>query len=119
MRNREGCAELRRVGIKLREIREMREMSQNQLAVRAEISQKMISLYENGKHRPTIEILVRISKALRVDINCFFEWDPGMRAGCFPPEAANEACRIDDPGLLKKVICNSIDALITRSSDQA
>ncbi|MBR5676919.1 MAG: helix-turn-helix transcriptional regulator [Paludibacteraceae bacterium] len=112
MNVREECPELRGVGDKIRSVREWRDLSQNQLSYRAGVSQKMISLYETGKQKPTIEILVRISKALRVDINSFLEWNLEQKpVTCYVTEVVREPRCIEDPELLKRVICNSIDAL--------
>ena len=112
MNVREECLELRGVGDKIRAVRVWRDLSQNQLSYRAGVSQKMISLYETGKQKPTIEILVRISKALRVDINSFLEWDLEQKpVTCYVTEVVREPRCIEDPELLKRVLCNSIDAL--------
>lgn len=112
MRIREECPELEGVGPKIRAVRGFRDLSQNQLAYRTGISQKMISLYENGKQKPTIAVLVKISKALQVDINSFLEWDPETQPDTvFYTKIIHGPCWIDDPGLLKKIICDSIDAI--------
>lgn len=72
----------------------------------------MISLYETGKQRPTIEILCRISKALSVDINSFLEWDLERKPlTVYVTEVVREPRCIDDPELLKRVLCESIDAI--------
>jgi transcriptional regulator with XRE-family HTH domain len=112
MNVREECPELRGVGDKIRSVRVWRDLSQNQLSYRAGVSQKMISLYETGKQRPTIEILCRISKALSVDINSFLEWDLERKPlTVYVTEVVREPRCIEDPELLKRVLCESIDAI--------
>lgn len=46
--------------------RKAREMSQRELARRAQVSQGMISLIEAGKHSPRVEIAQRIARTLGV-----------------------------------------------------
>ncbi len=120
MNVREECLELRGVGDKIRAVRVWRDLSQNQLSYRAGVSQKMISLYENGKQKPTIEILVRISKALHVDINSFLEWELEQKpVTCYVTEVVREPRCIDDPELLKRVLCESIDAISGKKDDES
>ncbi|HBJ2622355.1 UNVERIFIED_ORG: transcriptional regulator [Clostridium botulinum] len=52
--------------INLKEIREIRGISQRQLAKKLSISQGYISSIESGKKSPTIRMLYRISTTLNV-----------------------------------------------------
>lgn len=56
------------IGARIREIRVARNLSQNQLAVRAELHPATISRIETGAHQPTLETLRSIAGALRVGV---------------------------------------------------
>jgi transcriptional regulator with XRE-family HTH domain len=51
---------------RLRAAREMRELSQLDLAERARLQQAAVSLYESGTRRPSLRNLRRLSEALEV-----------------------------------------------------
>ena len=53
-------------GLALREIRRRKSISQEQLALEAELDRTYISLVERGINSPTIRTLVRIAKVLDV-----------------------------------------------------
>ncbi|CDK97536.1 putative HTH-type transcriptional regulator [Magnetospirillum gryphiswaldense MSR-1 v2] len=57
----------------LRKLRVLRGLSQEALAVDAEIDRTYVSRLERGLENPTIAVLARIAKALEVDIREFFE----------------------------------------------
>jgi transcriptional regulator with XRE-family HTH domain len=52
--------------LRLREAREMRELSQLALAERARLQQAAVSHYEGGTRRPSLQNLRRLSEALEV-----------------------------------------------------
>ena len=58
---------------KLKEIRKDRNLTQEQLAKQANISVRTIANYESGKREPNVEILVKISNALGVQVNDFYD----------------------------------------------
>lgn len=56
-------------GDRLREVRELRGLTQNELALRLGFGQSQMNKYENGKSDPTPEVLVRLSNALEVSVD--------------------------------------------------
>ncbi|MEN6409702.1 MAG: helix-turn-helix transcriptional regulator [Anaerolineaceae bacterium] len=54
---------------RLRVIRKKRGISQEEFAQSLEVSQRVISNWETGKHQPSIEDLVKISAKFDVDLN--------------------------------------------------
>lgn len=62
-----------RVSKNLQRIRREKQMSQEDLAHRANIHQTYLSGVEGGKRNPSIGVLERIAKALKVDISEFFK----------------------------------------------
>ena len=64
------------VGLKIKTLREARNLSQGELAERAAISQAQISRIENGKYR-SIKALQRIAAALGITLSQLFEGAEG------------------------------------------
>lgn len=52
------------------------KISQQELADRVEVTRQTVSLIELGKYNPTINLCIRIAKALEVDLNKLF-WEVG------------------------------------------
>ncbi|HOJ89424.1 MAG TPA: helix-turn-helix transcriptional regulator [Pseudothermotoga sp.] len=59
--------------LRIRELREQKDLTQEALAKRANLSPKTISCYERGKAMPSFRALVRIAKALNVPIDILLE----------------------------------------------
>jgi len=55
-----------KIGMKIKAVREKRGLSQEELAQRAEISRGYLARLETGRHEPTLTMLAKIAKALRV-----------------------------------------------------
>lgn len=64
---------LERVAWNLRRIRTERGISQEALAVDAEIDRTYVSRLERGMENPTVIVLGRLAKALTCEITAFFE----------------------------------------------
>jgi transcriptional regulator with XRE-family HTH domain len=60
-------AACKRVAEILRQEREKRRLSMNQVAERAGLSQQMVSYVERSMRNPTLETLLRIAAALNID----------------------------------------------------
>lgn len=61
------------IGENIRKYRKMQGLTQKQLANLAELNEVTIRSYENGKYKPKLETLRKISKALGVYIGSFIE----------------------------------------------
>lgn len=55
---------LRELGLKIKELREVKGLSQQELADQAEVAKSTIQRLEKGKYNPSILILMRINKCL-------------------------------------------------------
>lgn len=55
-------------GVVIRKLREKYGISQETLAFEADLTRNYISLLENGKRSPTLNTMLRISKALQVSL---------------------------------------------------
>lgn len=52
--------------MRLRQIRRRRKMTQETLAIKADVSRAYLSRLEMGRHDPPLSLLRRLAKALRV-----------------------------------------------------
>lgn len=57
-----------RVGLNVRDLRRGRDLTQEEVAHRADVNQTYLSDVERGKRNPSILVLSRIAAALSVDI---------------------------------------------------
>lgn len=55
------------------ERRLMKELTQEKLAELCDVASSSISLYENGKRRPSVEVAKKIAKVLDFDWTEFYE----------------------------------------------
>ncbi|MBZ9979768.1 helix-turn-helix domain-containing protein [Mesorhizobium sp. BR-1-1-8] len=60
-------------GTILRELRKLRELTQEDLALRTDRSVDAVSQWERGVYWPNFETLVRLGKALDVPVRVFFQ----------------------------------------------
>lgn len=59
-----------KIGHRIKESRELRRLSQGELARRVGVSQPTVSEWENGKTEPTVDNM----RALAVELHVCFEW---------------------------------------------
>ncbi|HEV7692465.1 MAG TPA: helix-turn-helix transcriptional regulator [Hyphomonadaceae bacterium] len=57
-----------RIGMNVQRLRRAKELSQEELAARAEVHQTYLSGVERGRRNPSVLVLERIAKALGADI---------------------------------------------------
>lgn len=62
------------LGLRLKKLRKLRKISQEQLAEKADISSKYVSRIELGQHFPSLDVLVNFAKILNVDLEEFFSF---------------------------------------------
>lgn len=58
----------KRVGVNIQRLRRDADLSQEELGDRADVHQTYLSQVEGGKRNPSVDVLERIAKALKVDI---------------------------------------------------
>ncbi|MER7557520.1 helix-turn-helix transcriptional regulator [Nocardioides sp. NPDC126508] len=76
------------IGSELRRSRELRSLSQLALATRAEVSTRHVSYVENGRYRPTPEMIVRLAEVAEVPMA---EQNRLLLAGGFAPRYPHRA----------------------------
>jgi transcriptional regulator with XRE-family HTH domain len=62
-----------RVGLKVKEYRKLKGLSQEKLANLSEIDRTYLPTIEKGERNVSIEILERLAKALEINIKDFFD----------------------------------------------
>ena len=71
------------IGARVKEIRNKKGLTQEQLSERMEINPKYLSSIERGNENPTLNTLIKLSESLEVDLNQIFSFiqieDPGER----------------------------------------
>ena len=60
---------MRDVGKNIRDLRERKQLTQEELAARLFVTRQTVSNYETGKSRPDVEMLCKIADTLEVDAN--------------------------------------------------
>lgn len=60
------------IGSRIKELRRLKNMSQETLSEKVGISSKYLSSIERGKENPTLDTLIRLSKALDVELYDMF-----------------------------------------------
>jgi transcriptional regulator with XRE-family HTH domain len=69
--------ERKRLGQRVKHLRRLRRYTQEQLAERIDINPKYLSSIERGVENPTLDLLVRLSKGLQVDLYELFQFEEG------------------------------------------
>jgi transcriptional regulator with XRE-family HTH domain len=58
----------KRVGVKLKQFRTQQGLTQAAVAKKVRVTQAYIALLEKGQQNPTLDVLERLSKALKVTV---------------------------------------------------
>lgn len=66
--------EKRQIGKRIQELRKRREFSQEKAAEKADISPNYLSRIECGKENPTLDMLIKLSQALEVEMWEMFDF---------------------------------------------
>ena len=61
-------------GIRMKELRTIKKLSQEQLAAKIEISSKYMSRIEMGLHFPSFTVLTKLANALNIELKDLFEF---------------------------------------------
>ena len=60
------------IGSRIRFYRDLRGLSQRQLASQLRMAASQLSRYERGRTEPTLAVLARIARVLKVSVSDFF-----------------------------------------------
>lgn len=63
---------MRDIGKNIRELRESKKLTQDQLAERLFVTRQTVSNYETGRTRPDVDMIMRIAQVLDTDANSVF-----------------------------------------------
>lgn len=68
--------EAKRLGTRIKEVRRSRGLTQEKLSEKAGISTRYLSRLEVGKQNPSIDTLVKIAKALTIEVWELYDFTP-------------------------------------------
>jgi len=68
------------IGLRIKELRKRRKFSQDALAEKAETSSNYLSRMERGTENPTLDMLIKISEALEVEMWELFDFQHEVNA---------------------------------------
>ena len=87
VRNQASAVDIQ-VGHHIRLARQMRKMTQGQLAERINLTFQQVQKYERGSNRVSVSTLVLIAQALTVPVSYFFE---GLQVNATPADKSGPA----------------------------
>jgi transcriptional regulator with XRE-family HTH domain len=96
-----------RVGDLLRSWRQRRRLSQLELAERAGVSTRHLSFVENGRSKPTAEMILRLADHLDVPLR---EQDRLLLAGGFAPQFGSQSLAADSLEVVMSGLRDLVDA---------
>ena len=65
----------KKLGIRIKELRKQRGLTQEQVAEKIQLEQNTISVIESGRNFPTLVTLEKIANVLQVDLSDFFNYE--------------------------------------------
>lgn len=65
----------KKLGLKIKELRKRKGLTQEELAELIQMEQNSISVMESGRNFPTLVTLEKIAKVLDVNLSDFFDYD--------------------------------------------
>lgn len=65
----------KKLGLKIKELRKCKGLTQEELAELIQMEQNSISVMESGRNFPTLGTLEKIAKVLDVNLSDFFDYD--------------------------------------------
>ena len=71
---------MRDIGKNIRDLRESKGLTQEELAARLFVTRQTVSNYETGKTRPDVDMILPIAEVLDADANTVFYGRPSMTA---------------------------------------
>lgn len=71
----DGELKLQKIAARIKELRKSSDLTQEQLAEKANIDYKFFQKIETGKRNITVNTLIRISSSLDVTLKDFFDFD--------------------------------------------
>lgn len=104
------------LGTILKQAREVKGLSQKEVAAAAEMDQAQYSRIENGKTDPSFSLVVRIAQAMRMELHELFKPEGGMKEVVSADKSMLEKLALID-GLDKKekqAFYTILDALIAK-----
>ncbi len=91
-------------GMRMKELRRNRELSQEKLAEKTDVSSKYLSRIEMGQHFPSMEVLLKLTGALNIEIKDLFEFSHKASSQKELKETLNSLLKEADDERLRLVV---------------
>ncbi len=92
------------IGLRIKELRKRRGVSQEAVAEKAETSPNYLSRMERGTENPTLDMLIKISEALGVELWELFDYKHEVSSKALREMLKNLASEIADEERLKTAV---------------
>lgn len=89
------------IGLRIKELRKRKGLSQEEVAEKAETSPNYVSRMERGTENPTLDMLIKISEALEVDMWELFDFKHQENSKALKETLRKIAAEIEDEDKLK------------------
>lgn len=99
------------IGLRIKELRVRKKLSQEEVSERAETSANYWSRMERGTENPTLEMLIKIADALNVEMQEIFDFSHAVNSKSLKVMLRKLTDDIDDTEQLKTVV-RVVNALI-------
>jgi transcriptional regulator with XRE-family HTH domain len=87
------------IGMRIKELRRRQHLSQEQLAEKADINSKYLSRMERGTENPTLDMLIKLSNALEVEMWEMFDFGHVTERKALKESLQNFLKTADEPTL--------------------
>lgn len=92
------------IGLRIKELRKRKALSQEEIAEKAETSPNYVSRMERGTENPTLDMLIKLSEALEVDLWELFDFKHQESSKALREMLKKFANEIDDQEKLKTMV---------------
>lgn len=86
----------KKLGLKIKELRKRKGLTQEQLAELIDMEQNSISVIESGRNFPTLGTLEKIAQILEVNLSDFFNYDYIDDIETIKASTKDIICKMDD-----------------------
>jgi len=94
----------KRIGLRIKELRKRKGLSQEAVAEKAETSPNYLSRMERGTENPTLDMLIKIQEALEVEMWELFDYSHQENSKTLKEMLKKLAAEVNDDDKLKTIV---------------
>ncbi len=96
------------IGRRIKEVRNLRKMPQTVLAEKCGITDSYLSYIECGKKAPSLEVIIKIARALDTSVDSLLEGNQSVNTGTYERELAEimEDCSNYEKRVIFEMMCS-------------